>query len=115
MKSEPDYLALDFNDIEVLPLLDRREFLKTLGAGIFVFVSLGELLVATEAGGTDYRVRPQDPSDFNAFLRIAEDGQVTCFLGKVEMGQGIYTSMPQLLAEEMDVAEIGRASCRERV
>ncbi len=104
MKSEPDYLALDFNDIEVLPLLDRREFLKSLGAGIFVFVSLGELLIASEAGSTDYRIRPQDPADFNAFLRIAEDGQVTCFLGKVEMGQGIYTSMAQLLAEELDVA-----------
>ncbi|NQU47190.1 MAG: xanthine dehydrogenase family protein molybdopterin-binding subunit, partial [Planctomycetes bacterium] len=104
MKSEPDYLALDFNDIEVLPLLDRREFLKSLGAGIFVFVSLGELLIAGEAGGADYRIRPQEPEDFNAFLRIAEDGQVTCFLGKVEMGQGIYTSMAQLLAEELDVA-----------
>ncbi len=104
MKSDVDYLALDFEDIEVLPLLDRREFLKSLGAGIFVFVSLGELLVAGEAGEADYRVRPQAPEDFNAFLRIAEDGQVTCFLGKVEMGQGIYTSMPQLLAEELDVS-----------
>ncbi len=103
MSSEYDYEALDFEDIQILPLLDRREFLKSLGAGIFVFVSLGDLLVAGESAGSDFRVRPQSADDFNAFLRIAEDGQVTCFLGKVEMGQDINTSMGQLLAEELDV------------
>ncbi len=43
------------------------------------------------------------PSDFNAFLRIGEDGRVTCYTGKIEMGQGPITSLPQMLAEELDV------------
>jgi hypothetical protein len=47
--------------------------------------------------------RPGLPSDFNAFLRIGEDGRVTCFTGKIEMGQGPITSLPQMLAEELDV------------
>ena len=46
---------------------------------------------------------PGLPSDFNAFLRIGEDGRVTCFTGKIEMGQGPITSLAQMLAEELDV------------
>ncbi|HEX7577439.1 MAG TPA: molybdopterin cofactor-binding domain-containing protein, partial [Verrucomicrobiae bacterium] len=42
------------------------------------------------------------PSDFNAFLRIGEDGHVTCYTGKIEMGQGPITSLPQMVAEELD-------------
>ena len=44
------------------------------------------------------------PGDFNAYLRIGEDGKVTCFTGKIEMGQGINSSLPQMLADELDVA-----------
>ena len=43
------------------------------------------------------------PTDFNAFLRIGEDGRVTCFTGKIEMGQGIVTSLAQMLADELSV------------
>ena len=43
------------------------------------------------------------PTDFNAFLRIGEDGRVTCYTGKIEMGQGIITSLAQMLADELDV------------
>ncbi len=43
------------------------------------------------------------PSDFNAFLRIDEDGKISCFTGKIEMGQGIITSLAQMLADEMNV------------
>ena len=43
------------------------------------------------------------PTDFNAFLKIGEDGRVTCFTGKIEMGQGIITSLAQMLADELDV------------
>ena len=99
MRTE-DYLALDFKDNIVLDPQTRREFLKRLGGGIFIFVSLGDLALAQEGG------RPRGgrglPSDFNAFLRIGEDGRVTCFTGKIEMGQGPITSLPQMLAEELD-------------
>ena len=46
------------------------------------------------------------PTDFNAFLRIGEDGRVTCFTGKIEMGQGIITSLAQMLADELNVKEV---------
>ena len=39
----------------------------------------------------------------NAFIRIDHDGRVTLMMHKVEMGQGTYTSMPMLLAEELEV------------
>jgi isoquinoline 1-oxidoreductase len=47
--------------------------------------------------------RRQLPTDFNAFLRIGEDGMVTGFTGKIEMGQGPITSLAQMLADELDV------------
>src|SRR6266446_2126879 len=45
------------------------------------------------------------PSVFapNAFIRIGRDGRVTMIVAQVEMGQGTYTSMPMLLAEELEV------------
>ena len=39
----------------------------------------------------------------NAFIRIATDGQVTLTMPYVEMGQGIYTSIPMLIAEELEI------------
>ena len=96
-----DYLELDFKDNMVLFPQSRREFLKGLGAGIFIFVTLGDLAMAQEAG-RQRGGRQGTPSDFNAFLRIGEDGRVTCFTGKIEMGQGPITSLPQMLAEELE-------------
>jgi len=77
--------------------LDRREFLKLMGGEIVVFFTPGDSL------GAQYRRRRGYPEDFNAYLRIGEDGRVSCFTGKIEMGQGIHTSLAQMLAEELDV------------
>ncbi len=99
MRTE-DYLALDFKDNMVLDPQTRREFLKRLGGGIFIFVSLGDWALAQEGGRQ--RGGRGLPSDFNAFLRIGEDGRVSCFTGKIEMGQGPITSLPQMLAEELE-------------
>ena len=82
--------------------LRRREFLKLLGGGIIVFVSYGNELAYEQPTGIQAG-RPGLPSDFNAFLRIAEDGRVTCFTGKIEQGQGAMTALPQMLAEELEV------------
>ena len=47
----------------------------------------------------------QRPSpDFNAFVHIGADGRVTMLVGKIEMGQGAMTSLPQLAAEELHVS-----------
>src|SRR5437763_16729923 len=41
----------------------------------------------------------------NAFIRVGTDGRVTLIMNQVEMGQGTYTSMPMLLAEELEVGQ----------
>ena len=82
----------------------RREFLKTLGTGLVVWVALGPKAWAEEtAAPQPARKVPTGEDDFNSFLRIGEDGRVTCLTGKIEMGQGPITSLPQMLAEELDV------------
>ena len=81
--------------------LERREFLKLAGGGLVVFFAVGEGLDAQMGGarGADGGY-PDDP---NAYLNVGPDGRVTCFTGKIEMGQGIVTSLAMMLAEELDV------------
>ena len=81
--------------------ITRRDFFKTAGSGLFVLFTVGESLFA----GQERQGRPQRslPADFNAFLKIGEDGRVSCYTGKIEMGQGVVTSLGQMLADELDV------------
>ncbi|MFQ6034887.1 MAG: molybdopterin cofactor-binding domain-containing protein [Sedimentisphaerales bacterium] len=95
---EDEYESLDLSDITVNSHINRREFLKRLGGGIIIFFYIGE---TSELQAQ--RRRRGYPDDFNAYLRIAADGQVTCFTGKVELGQGVTTSLAQMLADELDV------------
>ncbi len=94
----------DFVDAEVPPRVsvDRRQFFKILGGGIISFFSAGDPAESQEGRRSPGR-RQESTTDFNAFLRVGEDGRVTCFTGKIEMGQGIITSLAQMLAEELDV------------
>jgi isoquinoline 1-oxidoreductase len=103
MKTE-DYLQHNFRDlggIEDIFAGNRRDFLKRVGGGIVIFMAIQDALFGQE--GAPARNRMRAPSDFNAYLRIGEDGRVTCLTGKIEMGQGIITSLPQMLAEELEV------------
>ena len=84
---------------ERLHPFSRREFLQGVGSGIIIFFTVGEETTA-EAQGRGRKKRP----DFNAYLRVGEDGRVTCFTGKVELGQGPMTSLAQTLADELDVS-----------
>ena len=80
--------------------LDRRSFIRISG-GIVVLFSIGDsLLFAQEPARM---TRPALPTDFNAFLRIGANGRVSCYTGKIEMGQGVVTSLGQMIAEELDV------------
>ncbi len=94
------YPEIDFTDIKPAFPMDRREFFKLAGKGLFILFTVGDPLALAETG----RGRRALPTDFNAFLRIGEDGRVTCFTGKIEMGQGPITSLAQMLADELDVA-----------
>jgi CO/xanthine dehydrogenase Mo-binding subunit len=80
--------------------LDRREFLKRVGGGVVVLFVTPPRLASAQAAAARTGAEPA----FNAYLRIGEDGRVTCFTGKIEMGQGVVTSLPQMLADELDVA-----------
>jgi len=99
---EIDFLELNFTDIEASFPFTRREFLESLGGGLFVFLVLGAPVLPQERGRRGGGPRGQ-AADLNAFLRIAQDGSVTCFTGKIEMGQGVRTSLAQMLADELNV------------
>ncbi len=84
--------------------LDRRDFVKlgaAAGGGLFLGVSFaapGSL--AAEARGADGSVA--EGFQPNAFVHIAESGEVSIWVGKVDMGQGVRTSLPMIVADEMD-------------
>ncbi len=91
--------ATDEATLPPLGTLDRRQFLKAVGGGIVVLVAMGGSGGSVvEAQGMGY------PEDFNAYLRIGKDGRVTVFSGKIEMGQGVMTSLAQMAAEELGVS-----------
>ncbi len=86
---------------KIIPDFKRRDFLRTLGGGLFVFFHAGSAMRVLAANGEQYQ---ELPNDFNAFLRIHEDGKVSCLTGKIEMGQGVITGLAMMLADELDVA-----------
>ncbi len=89
-----------FHDVKTPPVqIDRRDFLKNLGGGIIIVFSLSEMALL---GGCKTPDKDEYP-EFNAFLRVKEDGTVDCFSGKIEMGQGANTSIAQALADELEV------------
>ncbi len=78
--------------------LSRRSFLKRFGGGVVIAVALFDFDTLESA------VLQQYPTDLNAYLHIRDDGRVSCFTGKIEMGQGVNTSLAQMMAEELDVS-----------
>jgi isoquinoline 1-oxidoreductase beta subunit len=67
--------------------MDRREFFKVTGGLAFAF---------------SFPAYSQSERPFNAWVRIAPDGMVTIYSAGAEMGQGSMTSLPLILADEMD-------------
>ncbi len=80
--------------------MKRRNFVKILGGGIFIFFRPWNPLDILSLPALQER---RLTKDYNAFLRIAEDGNITCFTGKIEMGQGVITSLVQMMADELNV------------
>jgi isoquinoline 1-oxidoreductase beta subunit len=79
--------------------MSRRSFIKT-GA-----LASGGLVIGFFLPGANKFARAADgpaPSAPNAFLRIAPDNTVTVIVNRIEIGQGVQTSLPMLIAEELD-------------
>jgi isoquinoline 1-oxidoreductase beta subunit len=80
--------------------MERRDFLKfsiAASGGLmigFQFPGIGKLAFAQQASANTFMP--------NAFVRIGTDERVTVIVNHSEMGQGVYTSLPMLLAEELD-------------
>jgi isoquinoline 1-oxidoreductase len=98
--SEPERYELD----EGSPSweLTRREFFRIVGCGVVVALvvrdqAVGQQPASRGRGGFGGQV----PQEIAAWLHIGEDGVVTVFTGKVEIGQNIRTSLTQVVAEEL--------------
>ncbi len=85
--------------------LPRRDFFKVLGGGVLIVCALEGVSAqqesAQESGGGRRGQGRGAPEEIGAWLHVAEDGMVTVFTGKVEVGQDIRTSLAQVVAEEL--------------
>jgi len=79
----------------------RREFFKFLGAGLFIACASSKAEAFQESGAARRNSEDSLPQEISAWLHIGEDGTVTVFTGKVEVGQNIRTSLTQAVAEEL--------------
>ncbi len=82
--------------------VSRRGFLK--GSGLVLGFSLAAGASVRSGEATSELDPTFEPADLNAWIRIGKDGKATLLMGAAEMGQGVYTALPMLLAEELDVA-----------
>ena len=92
-------------------MISRRQFLSagaSLGGGLLIGFTIGPAISAADAQSANSASFAPD-----AFIRIDPSGQVTLIMSYVEMGQGTYTSIPMLIAEELeDRPQIGSPRAR---
>ncbi len=83
--------------------LQRRDFFKTLGAGLLVVCVLKDAFAFQESGGgrRPFMGGHQLPREISAWLHVSESNTVTGYTGKVEIGQNVRTSLSQAIAEEL--------------
>ncbi len=84
--------------------VSRRDFLRTGAAAVGGGLVLGFALDREAGAGPDQSPAPSKEPAFrpNAFLRLGTDGIVTVIVPQSEMGQGVDTSLPMLVAEELE-------------
>jgi CO/xanthine dehydrogenase Mo-binding subunit len=85
----------------------RRSLLKASGAlvvSIGMPVGVETLLAMNSAFAATSATRPSlAPDQLSSYIAINADGTVSAFFGKMDMGQGLYVSIGQIVAEELDV------------
>lgn len=83
-------------------LLDRREFMKLTGiAGGSFLLGCASTETTPQATAAPVRRAPTSWSDLGHFVSLADNGDLIIVCQRAEMGQGIYTSVPQIIADEM--------------
>jgi len=99
MPEAPAQIELERYELTAPPAyrfaVDRRDFIGLLGGGLLVVFSAG----GQESGRG--RRGEAAPQDLDAWLHIGEDGAVSIYTGKTEVGQNIRTSLSQAAAEEL--------------
>src|SRR5438132_13728425 len=84
--------------------LARRDFFKLLGAGIAVFAIAKDATAEQETAPGHRSFHNEEwPKDINAWLHIGEDGTVSGFTGKEEIGQNARRELAQTIADELRV------------
>ena len=82
----------------------RRAFIATGGLlGTGLVVGVGGLVYVNKAIKKYSGKGMGDGASLNAWIRIAPDNTITMAVPRAEMGQGVYTSLPQMIAEELEV------------
>lgn len=80
--------------------IDRRTLLIGGGAGVGLIVAF---MAWPRGGGGDLPLREGEQA-FGHFIKIGRDGRVTVAVPQVETGQGIWTALPQIVADELGAA-----------
>jgi nicotinate dehydrogenase subunit B len=99
---EPERYELH-SPVSVIFESDRRDFFKFLGAGVFIACAATKTAAFQESGKNRRGSEDDLPREIDAWLHIGENGEITVFTGKVEVGQNIRTSLSQAVAEELCV------------
>src|SRR5262245_32744627 len=89
------------------PGIDRRGFLKVTaaaGAGLTLGFWTGATVAQESGPGKTAGAATSGALEPNAFVSIGTDNTVTVYVKHLEMGQGTYTGLPTLVAEELDAA-----------
>lgn len=89
--------------------IDRRDFLRLTSTGLLVVFAVKPPEGALRPVW-NFAEQQRTPPDFNAFLHIGANDRVTLLVGKIEMGQGIITGLPQIVAEQLNVP-LDRVDC----
>ena len=81
---------------EINARLNRRQFLQFSGLGLALTAS-GQVMQVAAKGHSD-------TSTLSAYITVAQDGVITIGAPNPEVGQGVNTSLPMIIAEELDAA-----------